>query len=489
MMNKIYDIIIVGGGPSSLSLAQVCSSIGKSVLIIEKESSLGGCHRVRRVPIKIGNNTEYLFTEHGPRVYGTGYKVFIDLLKDMDLSFYDLFSPYNFSISEIGGQTVWNTLSISELSILAMSFFRMIIDKNYGINISVYDFLKNNSFRINSIDIIDKICRLTDGATSKGYNLNQFLQLFNQHAFSKLYQPKLPNDIGLFKFWQNKLKTNGVDFVFDNKIKNIIQNNNTVSYITSYKNDIYLGKTFVIAVPPENLLSILQNSDSVIQNSFGNLEQLKIWSNKTKYIDYISASFHWNTDLKLDKVYGFPKTEWGIAYIVLSDYMIFEESNSKTVISAAITINDVQSNYSRLYPKQCSKDQILHEIYIQLKQSFPNLPHPTASILSPGVSFNKDINDWVSEDTAFISTSNQPFIYPQSPTIKNLYTLGCHNGNHLYNFTSIEAAVTNGISLSYILYPELKTKYKIHRSIHISDIITILFVCLVLYIICQMNTL
>lgn len=36
----------------------------------------------------------------------------------------------------------------------------------------------------------------------------------------------------------------------------------------------------------------------------------------------------------------YSNTDWGIAAIVLSDYMTFKESQSKTVISCAITIND-----------------------------------------------------------------------------------------------------------------------------------------------------
>ena len=480
MSDKKYDIVIVGGGPSALALAQACSSINKRVVIVEKESTIGGCHRVRRVAVKYNNKIEYAFTEHGPRVYSSSYKVFINLLQDMNLSFHDLFTEYNFNISNIGGKTIWSNLSSSEIMKFAFAFFNLIIFKNYGKNISVFDFIKNNNFSEKSIDFIDRICRLTDGATANNYTLFQFLQLFNQQTFYSLYQPRVPNDIGLFKLWESRLKDRGVDFIFDTEINNIVQNNASVSHIVSTNGTKIFGDNFVIAIPPDNLTNILKRSDKIIQNSFGKIESVTDWTQKTKYLDYISATFHWDTDLKLDKIWGFPKTEWGIAFIVLSDYMDLKQDISKTVISTAITITDVKSTLTNRLPDECSKEELLQEIYMQLKISYPLLPTPTFSILSPGVIFDK--TKWISKDTAFISTTQQPFLHPQSKTVSNLYSLGTHNGAQMYNFTSLESAVTNGISLSHLLYPELQNRYQITRSTHVSDVIIICLILIIIYL-------
>jgi len=105
-----YDLVIVGAGPSGLALAQCYSKISNKILIIDKEQDIGGCHRVRRIK---NSSNELLFTEHGPRIYSDTYTVFISLLKDMNLNFYDLFTEYNFTISQIGGETVWSTLTFN----------------------------------------------------------------------------------------------------------------------------------------------------------------------------------------------------------------------------------------------------------------------------------------------------------------------------------------------------------------------------------------
>ena len=134
-------------------------------------------------------------------------------------------------------------------------------------------------------------------------------------------------------------------------------------------------------------------------------------------------------------------------------------------------------------PNECSQTELLQEIYNQLKDSFPLLPEPSASVLSPAIVYDNNTKKWISQDTAFISTTNQPFMNSQSQIYKNLYTLGTHNGYHdrLMNFTSMESAVINGISLSHLMYPDLKTKYTIYKNKHITDLLFISFiiVCLI----------
>jgi hypothetical protein len=484
-MNKTYDIVIIGAGPAGLALAQCCSNtnINQKILIIDKEEDIGGCHRVRRVKSYINNLTENLFTEHGPRIYSLTYKVFIDLLKEMNIDFYDLFTPYNFQISTIGNQTIWNTLSFTEMYKLFIEFLLLIININHGDKIIIKDFMKSNNFKQSSIDIIDRICRLTDGASSDNYTLNEFLQLFNQQFFYQIYQPKLPNDIGLFKLWKGYLLNKNVDFMLSSEVNKLILDDTNTKIKSIRVNDkIINGNIFIIATPPLNIISLLEKSENkIIKHSFGDFDILKKWAYQTAYIDYISVTFHWNTVLSLPKVYGFPKTSWGVAYIVLSDYMKFEESNSKTVISTAITITDVYSPRINKIPDECLKDELINEIFYQLQLSFPDLPKPTASLMSPGVKYYE--GKWKSFDTAFIASStfnNLPF---NSINISNLYNVGTHNGNSLYKFTSLESAVTNSVKLSQVLFPELEYKYNIHSVFTVRDfIILFIIVFIIVYL-------
>jgi len=470
-----YDLIIIGAGPSGLVLAQCVIKLNKKILILEKESDIGGCHRVRRV--------NGLFTEHGPRIYSTTYKVFNKLLKEMNVEFKELFKEYNFTITQIGGETVFSTLEWRELILLGIELFKLMINKNTGINISMEDFLRNNNFKEDSIEIIDRVCKLTDGGGIEKYTMNQFLQLFNQQILHKLYQPNKPLDEGLFKIWKEYLEKNGVEFSLNIEIEDIKIDNGKIENIKIRRgnnNFIINGDKYVFAIPPKNLNEIVKKYD--IKNDWGDLER---FSKETEYIDYISVTFHWNKKLELNKIYGFPKTEWGLAYIVLTDYMEFKEENSKTVISSAVTITDRKSKNNNKTANECNKEELIKEMMYQLRQSFPEIPEPSISLISPGVIYDENEKKWKSLDTAFISNSKEGFLKYENNVIKNMYNLGTHNGNSYYKFTSMESAVSNSVALSKILYKELNNKkyIELEKAIEISDIFDVLIIILIIYFI------
>jgi len=136
-ISKEYDYIIVGGGPTGMTLAWLLGSKDKSVLLLEQEKVLGGCHRVQRV--------DGYFTEHGPRVYSNSNLMFIELLKDMDIDFFQIFTEYKASIAKIDKKTV-ASLKKKEKRALIFAFLRLIIDSNYGKDISIQKFIDDNNF-------------------------------------------------------------------------------------------------------------------------------------------------------------------------------------------------------------------------------------------------------------------------------------------------------------------------------------------------------
>lgn len=470
MDTNIYDYIVVGGGPSGLALAQCLSDLNLKIAIIEREDSLGGCHRVRRV-------SDGAFTEHGPRIYSNSYKTFDHLLKNMKLNFYDLFTPYKFNLSEIGGETMWTTLTFRELFLFFLNFTFLVLDSNHGKTTFIKTFMELNNFKSKSIEMIDRLCRLTDGATMEKYTLNKFLQLFNQQVFYGLYQPKLPNDIGLFKYWKAFLESKGVEFFLNAPVQTIIKGGKY------FQVNGMQSKNVILAIPPVNTVELLRNSDYLIQNSFGAYTQLLKFSEDTRYIDYISFTFHWDKHLELEKVYGFPKSEWGIAFIVMTDYMKFEEPFSKTVMSLAITIPEKKSSRINKTANECTEDEIYNESLFQLKKAFPTLETPRKMIMSPGVIRQQD--KWISLDTAFINTMNKSLNAQSS--IKGLYTVGTHNGNSKYEFTALESAVQNAVQLAHDLYPELQTTFPLKHSLQFSKVVLIIILLSVVYYIVFKN--
>ena len=162
-----------------------------------------------------------------------------------------------------------------------------------------------------------------------------------------------------------------------------------------------------------------------------------------------------------------------MVFIVLTNYMKLEEKESKTVISTAITISNKKSKYNNKTADQCTPDEIKEQIFLQLRESFPDLPIPTLIIISPGDIYEK--NRWKSIDTAFITTSDKGFLPYRNDKIINMYNLGTHNGNSLYKFTSIESAVSNALVLANKLYPgDLVTNIQLKRSVTLIDYILLI---------------
>jgi protoporphyrinogen oxidase len=347
-----YDYIIVGGGPTGMTLSWILSSYGKKVLLVEKENSLGGCHRVQRV--------DGYFSEHGPRVYSDSYLYFIDILNDMGLDFKELFTLYKFNLSNIDNQTIFS-LSKTEKFSLLKAFILMSFDINYGKKKSIKQFMVEHNFKPNSIDYIERLCRLTDGASADDYTLFQFLQLLNQQYFYEIYQPRKPNDKGLMKLWTDKLIENKVKILLNNEVVKIDRVNNAISDIIIVNNGVQKRikvNKLILSVPPKPFYNIISSSLE-IQDSFGDLNKLKKWKSKNSYFDYIPLTFHYNSkDIKLPKKNGFPRTPWGIGFIILSDFMNFENEPSKQCISICISMTDVP-NESGKTANECTIDEII----------------------------------------------------------------------------------------------------------------------------------
>lgn len=466
----MYDYIIVGTGPCGLALSWYLSKLDKKILLIERENEIGGCHRVRRI--------DGLFSEHGPRIYLNNYVNFITILNEIGKSFDDVFTQYEFSMLNTSGGVIEN-LGLKELLHFAFGYMYFMVNPDYYKNITMLYFSKN--FTNKAKDYIDRLCRMTDGAGIERYTAYEFFELINQNFLYNTYQPMLPTDVGLFKYWQEALlKTGKVDIMLGTNVIKINGDNEVKSILVSGNDGIrnLVAKKYILAIPPDPLMNLLSNSSNQIKNAFGNFNNIKQWKHKSRYLVYIPIIYHWNKKLDLPKIWGFPSTDWGVVFIVLSDYMKFDDPLSKTVITTAITMQDRISKNNGKTANQCTEEELKEEVYRQLKESFKNLERPTVSILSDGI--YREGDKWDTIDTAFmLSTSG----YLKDMKYNNLYNVGTHSGNSFYSFTAMESAVSNALYLALKLEPELKRNYVIKRGWTLNDVFVIFLIVIFIFII------
>lgn len=419
------DIVIIGGGPCGMTLAWLLSKNNFNITLIDKNSSLGGCHRVSR--------QNKLFSEHGPRVYMNNFKNFRWILNDLGMDFNKLFVQLKCKdrISVFLKQ-----LNISEI----YSFIKVFITLNNSHKqITVKEWLDKNSFRENIVNEIDYICRTVDGAGIDRFVLYNFIQIINYGFFYKVFQPNKPNDKGFIKKWESKLKKNKVKIIKNAIITkiNIVGKN---IYSVFGNNIEYKADRYIMAIPPEQIAQLLNN------NTFTK------WSSLTNYYETLSITFHWNKkNVFIENCdYLYNNNKYGIIFIVLSDYMKFDGTVISTIISR--------------YNKNKSIEQYKEIIYSFLKSFNNNLPIYDNAIVAP-------------YDTSFITTK---YGYIPNETIySNLYNCGTHNGNSDYPLTTIETAITNAIFLSNKF---TKKKYTIYRIFTLYQLILTCILLLIFYL-------
>jgi hypothetical protein len=271
--------------------------------------------------------------------------------------------------------------------------------------------------------------------------------MINLIGFYNFYIPKYPNDIKLFKLWEEYLLNNNVDILLNSSISNIDKN-----YIIVNDTQIYSNK-FIFACPPSAICNILKKSN--YPYLFGDIYN---WTTLTNYNKYISFTFHYNQNINLPRYWAgevTSKTEYGIIYIIMSDYMKFNDDRSKTVISITLST-----------PPQDTKN-IINETYTQLKNIFNDLPYPH------NIVFGKTISD------SFASTKFGYMNY-KSQILDNYYTCGHHIGHSNFEYNTLESAVINALYLS----SELTNKdIIIHEPIKLLNIIKIVIIFIIIIII------
>ena len=206
---------------------------------------------------------------------------------------------------------------------------------------------------------------------------------------------------------------------------------------------------------------------------------MKLFAKRAEYFTYIPIVYHFDKKINLPNVWGFPASDWGIAFVILTDYMKFDNPVSQTVISTCITLPDNRSSKTRKTAEESTPEELKKEVFRQLKEVYPDLPEPTVTLISPAIYREND--RWETLDTAFMFTK-YGYMSNRSTKFNNLFNVGCQNGNSSYSFTSMEATMQNAVSLLHDLEHVSKKLYPI-RNIMTMNYLLLIVIIIVLILI------
>ncbi len=287
----MYDWVIVGGGPCGLTLATYLE--GK-VALIDVNSSLGGCHRVTRVPF----DGKEIITEHGPRVYSSAYVNTLDMLGS------ESFVPYKYQLSDFAGKVPF---TLSEYLTIIMNWPTGRTMKQVA-----------SQFSPESQEFIRRLCVLVDGEGWDRFTVSKFIAIVNQNGLYQMLQPKKPTDVGIFREWEGHLKSRGVEIYLSTKVTHVMTG------VVKTTNKQFMTKNIVLAMPPSQVDLLLHG-------------KVLPATKEIIYEKYISIMYWWKDKFQIKPIWGFPVTKLGIAFIPLSDSYLDEPG---TYLSTCVTLPD-----------------------------------------------------------------------------------------------------------------------------------------------------
>ena len=420
---KIYDYIIVGGGPCGITLATMLASTRHKTLLIESDSNLGGNWRVDL-------NNEGLMTEHSPKVLFSNNHYFYQLLKHLGVK-YKLKNIYNDLFGNLNMiKVMMKAFSLNDYYKLMKSLFIFVTSpSSFNYYISMYDWMNDNDISSNGQSFLETIA-VVMANTSDKICMGAFFEyiLIQPGIFFNIVEMEDPI-AWLDKSTHYIKRSKNIDLkhsthivsVYDSKYMHILRDTNDT---------LYHGKRIVFCVPVKSFYDIVSNSSNSIQkNWFNSMTEFKSFIDHSSYIGL-------GFQLHFDKVKIFP-SQW--CWSCFDEWKIIVLKKAPTTWSCVIVDLETKSNAINKTANECdTMDDIIEEGLRQLSVSFGSKLDPIK------VTYHKNIkrknNKW---DTINSSYGNSIGALPyKGKHVKNVFTIGPHN---MGSFATIEQAVQSAI--------------------------------------------
>lgn len=438
----MYDYVVVGLGPTGITIGLHLLQTNKKVLFIEADESVGGCW-------KTSYTEQGYFTEHSPKVLSkTGTKTFNKLLDyiEVDPQYKDLYlySHYSSVLKHIIKH--FTLYDICKFIIYLILYLIALNDKN----ITVDDWTNEQNLSQKSKIFINILC-ITISNTNDKLTMHSFFQfMIKKYRYFINLNQLLNTREWLNKAYQKLKNNNNFKFLFNTSVESLNFNNNKINYlITNTKQHIY-ATSFILCTPLRSVYKIMKVSNE--PNWFKSINMFKYFTDKSSYTG-IGFQLHYDKVIEIDKSWCWSCFgDWKVIVIDKTHLLktISFDKTIKQVLSCVIVDLDTKSKYLRKSVNECeSVKEIVDEGVRQMYLKMDKLTHtPKKVTYSDNIIRTCDFG-WESKDSSF---SHSMGSIPWKGKIHNLYSVGPHNTDEV---VIIDTAIDNAILFSNKI---LKTK-------------------------------
>lgn len=479
-------IIIIGGGISGLTCAHELVEKGFSVILIEKDSILGGVAKSRR-------DINGIPSENSLRVYAPYYNNIFDIMKripladNINLSVYDNLTPmsYHTITDKINPNPNENeNFTFIENFWIYYFLFKYLCSnrrRDEYHKIKITDIFKNkisskkykierynesyaNYFKNISISILD--------LPSYNHNHNYINNIkieYSTNSYSDWFMMNEPTNEAWFNHWEKYLVKKGVSIYKNTElIKFDISNNKIIGCLLN-NNYILNADEYILSINPFNAENVLKNSGEKIKNLYNQHYLL----NKNTDSRQISFRLGFNKKIKLNNkntIFLLPDSEFNIS--VYSQENFWKENikldnsgNIKSLWSGGV----VESyRVSTLYNKpgtSLSKEELMNEIIYQIlrSESLQELIFANNNfyLYKSDIFYTEIWHEWEQNSKTHeleqinkkwsSNIYNEKFRPNQNTSFSNLYINGPHTKTSI-SYTSMEGSVESGKIISNLIF-------------------------------------
>jgi len=408
-----YDYVIIGAGPTGLSLSYILAKNKYNVCLIEKYHKLGGSWNSEWIDNKY-------FTENAPRVLGRN-GAHMDFLQEIGMTENDFQEIYG-TIFDTNMKVFYFIKKFFTIFDYFIFTTELLFYKLRPKNMLLQDWM-NDCYLSDDAKKCLRIISITICDTPKNTNYHDFFG--SMGGSSSLVQMKEPNKwLDLLEDYFNSI--NNITIYKNTTVNSIDGDNNRVNKVTCVHNNNSINinaNNIVLCTQSDAIYNILKGSNYKVQNNWSSLSRIKQWSEDTHY-NGIGFQLHFNQKLEFPDEWCWSCiTDWNIIILPVSNWLTTYTKDKKiqTVWSCCIVDMDTKSSRINKAPYECNKEELIDEIIYQLKNKHNDMPHPTVFTFSPNLRYVD--GNWVSNNTGF--TRKQYDYLPMRGQLDGLYALGC----------------------------------------------------------------